>query len=437
MNRYIKISLTLLFTTILLLGFALPLNQVGNWYQQFMPNINGASIKDITFTDSLNGYSVTSIGGSNSYVLKTTNSGDNWSIKFMHTQPFVRVEFINSNTGFANAFQTIFKTTNAGENWTPINLPGIFGDDMFVLNDSTIWLAMSESLTGGVFRTTNGGANWEQQLNIGSQNPTNIYMYNKDTGFTAENVLYKTTNSGVNWVQFPAGGGFSDMYFVNALTGWKCAGYMQKTTDGGLNWVNQVLPTGGNIIFSAIDNFSVLGIDTVIGVGGNIFLPGQGNRGIIFRTINGGNNWLYQVPDTAIHIGRYLYTQFIGNKNGWAYTSIPTGIHTTTGGDPVWLTGIEQISSQVPKEFMLYQNYPNPFNPVTNIKYSVKRETSNVKLIIFDITGREIVTLVNKEQTAGTYLVDFSGNGYSSGTYFYSLMIDGTVIQTRKMILIK
>ena len=126
------------------------------WYQQWLPDLSGASIRDITFTDSLNGYAVTNIGGTSSYILKTTNGGDNWIVKFTHNQPYVRVMFINSSIGFTNAFTKIFKTTNAGENWNAINLPSIFGDDMFVLNEDTIWLAMSESLTGGVYRTTNG-----------------------------------------------------------------------------------------------------------------------------------------------------------------------------------------------------------------------------------------------------------------------------------------
>jgi hypothetical protein len=64
---------------IFIIGFNFSDNRAGGWTQQFMPNLNGAQIRDITFVDSLTGYAVTSIGGSNSYILKTTNSGDNWT----------------------------------------------------------------------------------------------------------------------------------------------------------------------------------------------------------------------------------------------------------------------------------------------------------------------------------------------------------------------
>ncbi len=156
---------------------------------------------------------------------------------------------------------------------------------------------------------------------------------------------------------------------------------------------------------------------------------------MLYRTTNGGDNWLFQIPDTTINIFQYLNIQFINKNIGWAYGG-PRGIHTTNGGDTTFLVGVKQISSRVPKQFKLYQNYPNPFNPVTNIEYELKIRKF-VKLKVFDITGKEVLTLVNQMQNAGTYRVDFSGNNYSSGVYFYSLIIDGNIIDTKKMILVK
>ncbi len=87
--------------------------------------------------------------------------------------------------------------------------------------------------------------------------------------------------------------------------------------------------------------------------------------------------------------------------------------------------GINKISSEVPTRFRLEQNYPNPFNPVTKIQFripsDVKGETSDVKLIIYDITGREIQTLVKEKLNPGTYEVTFDGSNYASGVYFYQL----------------
>ncbi len=87
--------------------------------------------------------------------------------------------------------------------------------------------------------------------------------------------------------------------------------------------------------------------------------------------------------------------------------------------------------------YQLYQNYPNPFNPKTRIKYFLLNNEF-VTLKIFDVGGREIITLVNVNQKRGTYEIEFDASRYnlSSGLYFYHL-IAGNFIQTKKMILLK
>jgi hypothetical protein len=102
--------------------------------------------------------------------------------------------------------------------------------------------------------------------------------------------------------------------------------------------------------------------------------------------------------------------------------------------------GIQKINSEIPSDFSLSQNYPNPFNPSTNIKYQIAYK-SYVILKVYDILGREIATLVNEEQKAGTYETQFSINQFSnnqipSGVYFYKLFTDGFT-ETKKMLLIK
>ena len=85
--------------------------------------------------------------------------------------------------------------------------------------------------------------------------------------------------------------------------------------------------------------------------------------------------------------------------------------------------------------FELAQNYPNPFNPVTQITYSVPRN-DQVRLCVYDVLGREVATLVNEVQTAGTYTATFDGSNLSSGIYLYRLESGGTVL-TNKMMLVK
>ncbi len=89
----------------------------------------------------------------------------------------------------------------------------------------------------------------------------------------------------------------------------------------------------------------------------------------------------------------------------------------------------------LPKVFSLSQNYPNPFNPTTVIKYSIP-EVTNVKLKIYDMLGREIRTLVNQEQSAGVYNVEFNATNLSSGIYFYR-MEAGSFVDSKKLLLLK
>jgi hypothetical protein len=102
--------------------------------------------------------------------------------------------------------------------------------------------------------------------------------------------------------------------------------------------------------------------------------------------------------------------------------------------------GIKPTSSEIPLVFDLSQNYPNPFNPTTKINFSLPQAT-NVTLKIYDITGREIVTLINEKLQPGKYSTDWAGldrnyQQVASGVYFYK-MVAGNNIATKRMVLIK
>jgi len=114
-------------------------------------------------------------------------------------------------------------------------------------------------------------------------------------------------------------------------------------------------------------------------------------------------------------------------------------------------------TGQIHNEFSLKQNYPNPFNPTTTISYTIpssalvnnganqtneKTKTNsysygeNVSLIVYDLLGRKIKTLINKKQNPGNYSIQFDGNGLASGIYYYKLQ-SGNFLETKKMILLK
>jgi len=111
----------------------------------------------------------------------------------------------------------------------------------------------------------------------------------------------------------------------------------------------------------------------------------------------------------------------------------------TNGNIP---TEYQNISTETPSKYSLSQNYPNPFNPITNVKFSIIN-SEQVKLIVYDIMGREEQTLVNERLQPGTYEATFDGSLLNSGVYFYKLIIrhggssTNSFTETKKMLLIK
>jgi hypothetical protein len=112
-----------------------------------------------------------------------------------------------------------------------------------------------------------------------------------------------------------------------------------------------------------------------------------------------------------------------------------------------FLVGIDENDEQIPQKYYLEQNYPNPFNPTTTINYSIPsviarsgatRQSTDllVQLKVYDILGREVATLVNKEQAPGNYSVKFDASKLPSGIYFYRLEC-GNFSSTKKMLLLK
>ena len=158
------------------------------------------------------------------------------------------------------------------------------------------------------------------------------------------------------------------------------------------------------------------------------------------------------LPPIVIPIAFINDTIWIAEDN-WIVQSIipPTEIDLTlVGGDIFILSGLQtkiianitDVNDEysVPVEFNLFQNYPNPFNPSTKIRFTIPNVASSFSLIttlvVYDILGNEITSLINKELPAGEYVFTFDASELSSGIYFYKLKA-GSFIVTKKMILIR
>ncbi|HEY5533812.1 MAG TPA: T9SS type A sorting domain-containing protein [Ignavibacteria bacterium] len=417
--------------------------------------LNGRTITDMTFIDSLTGFAVTNTPNNDTgFILKTTNGGNNWFINFNNIGPYgdsyLKISFITDSIGYScggGGFAFICKTTNKGNTWIKNSYSwatAFLG--MSILGKDTIYVVDDDGLVGGVFRSTNGGQNWQNIYSAGMYNPMDIYMFNGRIGFYKQDKLYKTLNGGFSWFNINDTT-YWDIYFLDSSNGYRVVGAkIEKTTNGGYNWIAQTLPNiPGGTTNNDIRKLFFIKKDTIWAVGGYVqFHNPNRDRGTIYKTTNGGINWGYQLPDThIIQISRYYLLNFKGyeSKYGWAYNPIGLGVNTITGGDTTFFVGINKNTSNIPNDFLLEQNYPNPFNSKSKIKYQINKEVrsqkSEVKLKVFDILGKEIITLVNETKYPGSYEISFDGSNLSSGIYFYSLFIDGKIVDAKEALLIK
>jgi len=164
----------------------------------------------------------------------------------------------------------------------------------------------------------------------------------------------------------------------------------------------------------------------------------------------------YEEPVIATGDSVYLYQAYVGRVNN--KRSIDVFINDSSymvgtsspsmRGDVnrTWYDGVSYAkingtvndvknSKELPLDFALNQNYPNPFNPTTNISYAIPK-SGLVNLKVYNILGKEIATLVNKEMQAGKYEVIFDASKFSSGVYFYTLTFENHS-STNKMVLLK
>ncbi|CAN5578927.1 hypothetical protein BH10BAC5_BH10BAC5_20260 [soil metagenome] len=131
----------------------------------------------------------------------------------------------------------------------------------------------------------------------------------------------------------------------------------------------------------------------------------------------------YKFDDRNLMTGKYRYRlKQIDNNGNFEYFLLQN-----------------EVEVGVPDKFELSQNYPNPFNPTTKINYDHPVD-SKVSLKIYDMTGREITSLVNTFQTAGYYVIQFNASNMASGMYFYNIIAEGSgknFVTTKKMVLVK
>ena len=192
-------------------------------------------------------------------------------------------------------------------------------------------------------------------------------------------------------------------------------------TDYGV-WLSS--NNGQNWMQTALNNKEVRSL----ALSGNNILAGTYHNGIYLST-NNGLNWIQK--NEGWNESPTVNELIIGNNYIFAGTSF----------NSVWrrplsdITGIQNISTEIPTAFSLEQNYPNPFNSNTIIRFQIK-DSRFVNLKVFDILGKEVATLVNEYLQPGTYETTFDASMLTGGIYFYRLQTENYT-ETKKLILLK
>ena len=295
------------------------------------------------------------------------------------------------------------------------------------------------------YASSKDGYNWkrrEEQLNIGADEGK------WDSGtFTVQDVTY----DGEKFL----------MYYVGDTT-WENQAQFQvgvAESEDGIIWIKDTLL---NPIIMSSGNFGIWSLDVLFD-STNTNAPYQmwytrydnvNADKVFYAKSEDGKNWVEKEEplivcenfpwatlwpdDMEVCYVDGVYHMWLYGINSSYQSGIGAGVGYFIDTSNV-ATGLHR-NENIPYKFSLAQNYPNPFNPSTTIKYQlpsdVKSETENVKLIVYDILGSEVATLVNEKQKPGYYEVDFNANGLASGIYFYKLST-GEFIQTKKMILLR
>jgi len=300
----------------------------------------------------------------------------------------------------------------------------------------------------GIASSTNGGNSWQVTENAFDMNGINGLLTQKG------NIRV----NGLPNIAVDTTGGLRDgwIYIITTQKNLAPAGndpdvILNRSTNGGQTWssgirVNQDPMNNGKIqYFPAVHVDKTGGLNVIFYDDRNTTSDSSGV--FLARSEDGGNSWkefeisdrnFKPVPLAGTSVGYQGDNISITSSNGKLW---PVWMDNRTGTYQIWTVPIELSSVNVEEddyivsEFSLEQNYPNPFNPATSINFKIP-ENGNVRLVVYDVLGKEVALLINEDMDGGSHKVKFNAVNLPSGIYFYSLT-SGQYSETKKMILMK
>lgn len=470
-----------------------------SWFTQTSGIVT--NLRGVSFVNTSTGYSVGWLGT----IIKTVNSGDNWYIVPSGTTlELENVSFTDSYTGFViGESGRIQKTTNGGANWV-VQTSGT-ANWLYGITNPALNMFIVSGENGTIRKTSNSGINWYSQTSSTAAWLNSITFADTNIGYASgdNGVIIKTTTGGwlppqtptlntpannatcvsvtvtLDWndinppaplytVQVSLQSNFTttvldvdslmtSAYAVppgvlsyNTLYYWRVKAQNQ-VAEGSWSTVRSftttyplptapvlVAPPNNSTGISLTPTLDWDSISTAYAYRVRIALDSAftqiilDSSGIVLSS--------YTVPSGKLNNNTKYYWRVYGSNPCASGPSSPVWNFRTL------ITGTESENKNLPKEFKLYNNYPNPFNPGTVISFDVpfyEGGRDNVKLVIYNLLGEEVTTLVNTQLEAGSYRIEWNASNYSSGIYFYRIEIQSDKIESgrytdiKKMILLK
>ncbi len=380
--------------------------------------------------------------GQNGLVANTTDGGESWNTTIVDSAAlFTAIWFTAPATGYVCGYNTqsgralLYRTTTGGVEWNRIRDGGSNTSytTLHFTNTDTGFLGMTVGTNGSILRTTDAGETWSTLSGIAYIR--SMCFADQDTGIAVGQggAVYRTVNAGASWertFQLPDAPlhDFYSVCFADHRTVLAAGdnGYLYKSTDAGESWA----PTHGTTT-QTLRLTSLWFTEAAVGYV-------VGDSGTILKTTDAGATWDQKESPTQEYLSSLA---FADQATGFAAGGHGTVLKTTGGGT----VAVGREHSSHASSVQLEQNYPNPFNPSTTIRIDIPptgdgqfdgAPSAEVRLVVLDLLGRTVSTLIDGRRSPGSHDVTFDGSQLPSGTYLYRLTV-GRAGQTKKMVLVK
>lgn len=368
-------------------------------------------------------------------ILSLDDSLHEWLPNFQYVNPNITIrQLLNHSSGVYDIIDnpqiSTYMNSDTGRYWTPEELLATFLDSAY-FNPGQ----------GGEYSNTNytlAGMIIKAATDTSVSHNLRQYIFNRlnmtSTYFSREESISDTIAHG--WRRVGGNFEFSYPWTSWASAQW-CYGNIYSTPENLVRWYDSLF--AGRIVNQSSLNQMLTFVP-------NTSYSGGYGLGIyrVYRTQGGLPRTKYQHDGffqrgyrTVMRIDstyKYIISVLVNQVPADSIYLIVNGMDNLIRNFII-TTGFTQNNEIIPNSFQLHQNYPNPFNPMTNIKFEIPK-ASFVKMLVYDITGREAAVLVNQELKTGSYTVDWDATNYPSGVYFYKV-IAGENSETRKMVLVK